>query len=68
MIKRRRGWEPRPWALAENGGLLGQYKKEAVWVDAIIEDSYVKQDGVWKIASRRYYLTLKRLIKAVGQH
>jgi hypothetical protein len=36
-------------------GLLGQYKKEALWGDAVIEDEYVKESGVWKIAARRYY-------------
>jgi hypothetical protein len=36
-------------------GLLGEYKKAAFWGDAIIEDSYVKENGVWKIAARRYY-------------
>jgi hypothetical protein len=36
-------------------GLLGEYKKAAFWGDAIIEDSYVKESGVWKIAARRYY-------------
>jgi hypothetical protein len=36
-------------------GLLGQYKKEALWGDAVIEDDYVKESGVWKIAARRYY-------------
>ena len=36
-------------------GLLGQYKQAAFWGDAIVEDSYVKESGVWKIAVRRYY-------------
>ena len=36
-------------------GLLGEYKKQATWGDAVIEDSYVKENGVWKIAARRYY-------------
>jgi len=40
-------------------GLLGQYKKEAVWGDAIAEDDYVKENGVWKIATRRYYLNFE---------
>ena len=30
-------------------------KKAAFWGDAIIEDSYVKENGVWKISARRYY-------------
>ncbi|MGC1457122.1 MAG: nuclear transport factor 2 family protein [Steroidobacteraceae bacterium] len=40
-------------------GLLGEYKKSATWGDAIIEDDYVKQDDVWKIAARRYYLNFE---------
>ncbi len=36
-------------------GLLGQYKKAAFWGDAVIEDRYVKEGGVWKIASRQYF-------------
>jgi hypothetical protein len=34
-------------------GLLGEYKKSATWGDAIIEDEYVKDNDVWKIATRR---------------
>ena len=40
-------------------GLLGEYKKSATWGDAIIEDDYIQQDGVWKIAARRYYLNFE---------
>jgi SnoaL-like domain len=40
-------------------GLLGEYKKSATWADAIIEDEYVKQDEVWRIAARRYYLNFE---------
>jgi hypothetical protein len=40
-------------------GLLGEYKKSAIWDDAIIEDDYVQQGGVWKIAARRYYLNFE---------
>ena len=40
-------------------GLLGEYKKSATWSDAIIEDDYVRQDDVWKIAARRYYLNFE---------
>lgn len=36
-------------------GLLGQYKQWAAWGDALIEDRYVKEGGVWKIAARQYY-------------
>jgi hypothetical protein len=40
-------------------GLLGEYKKSATWGDAIIEDDYVKQNQVWKIATRRYFLNFE---------
>ena len=39
----------REWAL------LGQYEVEAQWGDATLENSYVKEDGVWKIAEMRIY-------------
>lgn len=35
--------------------LLGNYQKEIFWGDAIMEDDYIKDNGVWKIANRRYY-------------
>ncbi len=34
-------------------GLLGQYKKAAFWGDAVIEDRYVLDNGVWKISARQ---------------
>jgi hypothetical protein len=37
-------------------GLLGQYKKHAEWRDGIYENSYVKEDGVWKIRSLHLYV------------
>lgn len=40
-------------------GLLGQYKEQATWGDAIIEDDYLNDGGVWKIAARRYYLNFE---------
>jgi hypothetical protein len=40
-------------------GLLGEYKKSATWGDAIIEDDYVQDAGVWKIAARHYYLNFE---------
>jgi hypothetical protein len=43
----------REWAL------LGEYKKSATWGDAIAEDDYVLEGGVWKIAARRYYLSFE---------
>lgn len=36
-------------------GLLGAYKKAIFWGDAIAEDTYVQEGGVWKIAARHYY-------------
>ena len=40
-------------------GLLGQYKKVATWGDAVIEDRYVREKGVWKIAARQYFLNFE---------
>jgi hypothetical protein len=40
-------------------GLLGQYKKAAFWGDAVIEDRYVRENGVWKIAARQYFLNFE---------
>ncbi|HTP38087.1 MAG TPA: nuclear transport factor 2 family protein [Steroidobacteraceae bacterium] len=40
-------------------GLLGQYKEEATWGDAIVEDDYLNDGGIWKIAARRYYLNFE---------
>jgi SnoaL-like domain len=40
-------------------GLLGKYKKDAQWGDAIIEDDYVRHNEVWKIAARHYYLNFE---------
>ena len=40
-------------------GLLGQYRKAAIWGDAIIEDRYVNDGGVWKISARAYYLNFE---------
>lgn len=39
----------REWAL------LGQYEEAIQWGAAVIEDDYVKENGVWKIAARHYY-------------
>ena len=32
-------------------GMLGQYKRHAEWRDGIYENTYVREDGVWKIKS-----------------
>lgn len=37
-------------------GMLGQYKSHAEWRDGIYENTYVKEDGVWKIQSLRLYV------------
>lgn len=34
---------------------VGQLGREALWGDAIYENAYIKEDGVWKIASLRAY-------------
>lgn len=39
----------REWAL------LGRYEEAIQWGDAVMEDEYLKEGGVWKIAARRYY-------------
>ena len=39
----------REWAL------LGNYKEQAQWGDAIQENDYIKEDGVWKISAMRFY-------------
>ncbi len=38
-------------------GMLGQYKKHAEWRDGVYENTYVKQDGVWKLKSLHLYVT-----------
>lgn len=37
-------------------GMLGQYKSHAEWRDGIYENTYVKDDGVWKIKSLHLYV------------
>ncbi len=37
-------------------GMLGQYKKHAEWRDGIYENTYVKDQGVWKIKSLHLYV------------
>lgn len=39
----------REWAL------LGEYQVAIYWGDAVLENDYVKEDGVWKVAEMRYY-------------
>jgi hypothetical protein len=37
-------------------GMLGLYKQHAEWRDGIYENTYVKEDGVWKIKSLHLYV------------
>jgi hypothetical protein len=37
-------------------GMLGQYKQHAEWRDGIYENTYVQENGVWKIASLHLYV------------
>lgn len=37
-------------------GMLGQYKQRAEWRDGIYENTYVREDGVWKIQSLHLYV------------
>jgi hypothetical protein len=37
-------------------GMLGQYKKHAEWRDGVYENTYVKDQGVWKIKSMHLYV------------
>src|SRR5690606_18585039 len=37
-------------------GMLGQYKQHAEWRDGIYENTYVREDGVWKIDSLHLYV------------
>ena len=39
----------RDWAM------LGNYQQAIEWGDAVLENDYVKADGVWKISQMRYY-------------
>jgi hypothetical protein len=39
----------REWAM------LGEYEVEIFWGDAVLENDYVKEDGIWKISALRYY-------------
>lgn len=37
-------------------GLLGNFKDKAEWSNGIQENTYIKEDGVWKIREMRFYL------------
>lgn len=37
-------------------GMLGQYKDHAEWRDGVYENTYVKEDGIWKIKSLHLYV------------
>ena len=45
----------RPRARWREWSLLGEYRVAIFWGDAVLENDYVKEDGVWKIAAMRYY-------------
>lgn len=40
-------------------GMLGQYHKWAAWRDGVYENSYVKQDGIWKIQTLHLYVNFQ---------
>lgn len=37
-------------------GMLGQYHEHAEWRDGVYENTYVRENGVWKIASLHLYV------------
>jgi hypothetical protein len=37
-------------------GMLGQHKQHAEWRDGVYENSYVKEDGIWKIKSLHLFV------------
>ena len=37
-------------------GMTGQYKRHAEWTDGIYENTYVRENGVWKIRSLHLYV------------
>ncbi len=37
-------------------GMLGQYKEHAEWRDGIYVNSYIKEDGIWKIKSLHLFV------------
>jgi len=37
-------------------GQVGNYKGKAEWSDAILENDYIKKDGVWQISEMRLFL------------
>jgi hypothetical protein len=37
-------------------GMLGQYREHAEWRDGIYENTYVREQGVWKIRTLRLYV------------
>ena len=39
-----------------DNGMLGQYKEHAEWRDGIYENTYVKEDGIWKISSLHLFV------------
>lgn len=44
-------------ARSREWGMTGRHEGEAFWHDGVYENRFVKEDGVWKIQSLRYYPT-----------
>lgn len=47
------------WARGLDFGMLGENNVSAHWTEAVFENHYVKQDGVWRIASMRLFPKLR---------
>ena len=43
------------WVRSRELGMTGEYQKQGAWSEGIYENTFVKQDGVWKIKALRYY-------------
>jgi acetyl esterase/lipase len=45
------------WARSRELGMTGEYMKQGAWSEGIYENTFVKQDGVWKFKSLHFYPT-----------
>jgi acetyl esterase/lipase len=45
------------WARSRELGMTGEYQKQGAWSEGIYENTFVKQDGIWKIKSLHFYPT-----------
>jgi acetyl esterase/lipase len=45
------------WARSREFGMTGEYASKGFWSEGIYENTFVKQDGVWKIQSLHFYPT-----------